>query len=79
MKRVRAGELTNASTSRVFPASDNHRALAAYWGEECGRSLVALRDGTSTNVAEDTLHAYRSGRIAGYHWTRYRKLRKDMF
>jgi len=78
--RVRKGALQNAPSARGFPAgSSNHEALAAYWGWECARSLTAIRDATSTNMQLDSEHAWRTGKMAAYHWAKHRGVKSDMF
>lgn len=75
--RVRVGELKNAPTARVMPGSKDHRGLAEYWGTEAATALRGVVSGENVQLNSD--HAWRCAKIAAYHWTRWRKLNKEMF
>jgi hypothetical protein len=57
----------NSASARVFPPSGDHRALAAYWGAESARCLLAVVSGASAFPILDAEHAWRTARIAAFH------------
>ena len=75
MKPVRAGDLQNSPSARVFPPSGDHRALAAYWGWEAAQCMTRI-DAGSEYADLDEAHAWRCAKMAWYHALTYRGVKE---
>ena len=56
---------------------DDHRAMAAYWGREAMVALAAAIADPVPRMHELELnHAVRSAKMAHWHWTKLRRIKR---